>query len=153
MLTCMMGLDDKYFSEFQAAYFTYRLYRPELLQNKFLFVCDGHQHGKEFWSDEIRSVVGLDLDFDVLCWRMPNVKQRFKMLNGLSFAPSMAVDTDWFLKLDCDSYCSESDLPLWEDDWFRHDTPFVASPWSYTKPASYIDKLEDWSQSVDMLLV
>ena len=151
LITCVMGLDDRYFAEFQAAWVTYRIHRPQLLENRWLFVCDGNAHGAEFWEAEIRSVVGRSVQFDVLVWTMQNVSQREKMLNGLSFGPTMCVETDWFVKIDCDSYCIGSDRPLWDESWFRSDVPFVASPWGYTKPARMIDDLESWSKNVSLL--
>ncbi|MBN8627381.1 MAG: hypothetical protein J0M17_18035 [Planctomycetes bacterium] len=90
-------------------------------------------------------------DVKILLWNLPGVSQREKMLSGLVFA-ARNIRTPWYLKLDVDVLAEP--CPEWlKEEWFHADrdgrTPrFVASPWSYTKPASWIPALETWGDRV-----
>ncbi len=69
------------------------------------------------------------------------------MLTGLVFA-AQEVETPWYLKIDTDVVATP--CRRWLDPrWFEPDAKgrpcaFIASPWSYTKPAEWIDRLEEW---------
>jgi hypothetical protein len=85
-------------------------------------------------------------------WDLPNVCQREKMLNGFVFGPASSVRTPWYLKLDTDSAAVAHGDWL-QMQWFVPSDDgkppvFVTSPWSYTKPADAIERLDAWAESV-----
>ena len=147
--TTVVGVDDRYIKELAVVWPNWRRYRPEIMSNPLLFICDGDVGNKQGWEESLRKIVG-DVGFSVETWSQKGVSQREKMLNALSIVPSYAVDTDWFLKIDCDSFAVDSGKWI-DESWFDANPAFVASPWGYTKPPKMLADCERWSESVPVL--
>ena len=79
--------------------------------------------------------------------------QRERMLTGFVHVPAKFGTTPFWCKIDTDAICLER-KPLWEPEWFEWDQEkhlplaFVASPWSYSKPAEQPGQLDAWGDTV-----
>jgi len=60
------------------------------------------------------------------------------------------VDTEWYLKLDTDTWATEN--KEWRfPEWFQDDVVFTSSSWGYTKPAQFIHDLDEWAKGIPEL--
>lgn len=145
--TIIVGLDAAHLREFQLSYPTWIKNKPELRDCPLLAVCDFGELELEFmrlnFSEWPTHTGGVTLCHRSLLPRCQN--QREKMLTALALLPSK-IQTKYFLKLDTDTLATEPGgwLP---DHLFRDDMAFIASPWSYTKPASALETLDRWAAS------
>lgn len=77
-------------------------------------------------------------------WDMPNVTDhREKMLSAFVFGTAEHVKTDYWLKLDSDSFAT-NDKPLFSEDMKQF--AFCGHKWSYSRP-DHIKKLDEWAKS------
>lgn len=148
--TTIVGVDEKYVKELGVVWKNWALYRSEITTNPIVFVCDGDAGDYSSWKSTIGKIVG-DTEFRIELWSQPEVSQREKMLNGLSIVPSYAIDTEWFLKVDCDAFAVSHEQNWFKDDWFSGSPCFVSSGWGYTKPARMLWECEQWSLGVPWL--
>lgn len=150
--TTIVGVDEHHVKELELVWPTWKRFKPELLQNPLLVVCDGSIPVSD-WNCKLRFLDHSDMRR--VQWEMPDCSQREKMLNGITFAVSNYVQTPWFLKLDTDTVATEE--KRWIDpEWFsvneQDEYPvFVSHPWGYTKPPEAIDILDRWAQQVPQL--
>ena len=70
---------------------------------------------------------------------------REKMLNAFVFGTAEHVKTDYWLKMDCDSYAT-NDKPLISEDMKQY--AFCGYKWRYSRP-EHIRKLDEWAKSHD----
>ena len=79
-------------------------------------------------------------------WDMPEITDhREKMLNAFVFGTAEHVKTDYWLKMDCDSYAT-NDKPLISEDMKQY--AFCGHKWRYSRP-EHIRKLDEWAKSHD----
>jgi len=142
--TTVIGLDEKYLNAFGKVWPNWSRHRSEIAANPIVFVCDSEAGSSEDWYDVVGGIVGDEVEFRIEPWTMSGVSQREKMLTGLFVVPTYAVNTDWFLKLDCDSVAMRGGEWI-SDEWFEDNPAFIASPWGYTKPGRFIRQCEEWS--------
>jgi hypothetical protein len=109
-------------------------------------------------SDEVADILSGHKDVTYYHWPMGGATyeadksigkfgdaQRYKMLAGFVFVPSMFVQTKYWLKLDLDVVATGVDD--WIDpDWFEEAPAIVAHPWGYTKPANQMIQLDEWAR-------
>lgn len=147
--TTVVAVDAEHVAEWERTWPTWRRHRPEILARPLLVICDGAITN---WR---RRLAFLDHpDYRTVTWNGPGATQREKMLASLVFIPARELTTPWYLKLDTDAVAIGSGPP--EPSWFAPDEDgrvpaFVASPWSYTKPAGALDVLERWADGVEAL--
>ena len=146
--TTVVGVDARHCRELRTVWPTWEALRPEILQHPLVLVCDGAagEHQWHRWLSFIEHP-----DSRIRCWNMPGVGQREKMLTGLVLGTAEHVRTPWYLKLDTD-VAAVRPADWLQPGWFRPDDQgrepaFVASPWSYTKPADAIRRLDDWGDA------
>lgn len=142
--TTIVGVDDAHAAELKLVWPTWRRHRPEILRQPLLLMCDAVRDAK-YWKNALRFVDHPDKRIEL--WDQPHVEQREKMLSSLVFG-TRHVDTPWYLKLDTDAAAVAPGAWL-DSRWFNpdaagHSPVFVSSPWSYTKPADTIDRLDTW---------
>ncbi|MBL9090228.1 MAG: class I SAM-dependent methyltransferase [Planctomycetaceae bacterium] len=149
--TTIVGVDDEHLEEWRLTWPTWRKNRAALLERPLLVVCDA-KHSEAEWRERLEFVDHPQKQ--LLLWDLPGVGQREKMLTGLVRAVE-TVKTPWFLKLDVDVVAEPHVQPIAED-WFKADAHgqapvFVTAPWAYTKPAVWIDQLQNWATNIDEL--
>lgn len=147
--TTVVGCDARYCKQFAMVWPTWRRYKPEILASPLLVVCDAAAGGQSWWR---RRLDWLDHpDWRVVLWDWPGrqagrsdaVSQRERMLSAFVYAPCEHVQTRYWLKLDTDAVATAPGA--WFDrEWFAGSPALVSSPWPYTKPGVWIDRLEEW---------
>lgn len=76
-------------------------------------------------------------------WDMPEIEEhREKMLSAFVFGTAEHVTTDFWLKMDADSYATD-DRPIISEDMKQY--AFCGHKWSYSKP-EHIKKLDEWAK-------
>lgn len=79
-------------------------------------------------------------------WSMDNVdSHREEMLSAFVFGTAENVQTDYWLKLDADSYATD-DRPFIDDSMKQYD--FCGHKWGYSRP-EHIKKLDEWAKGHD----
>lgn len=150
--TTIIAVDEHHVKELQLVWPTWKCYKPELIRNPLLVVCDGDISVPE-WNRKLQFLDHPDMHR--VQWNMSDVSQREKMLNGITFAAAKYVHTPWFLKLDTDAVATkESDWV--QRQWFSPNDAgefpvFISQPWGYTKPPDAIDKLDQWARTIPEL--
>jgi len=118
-------------------------YRPELLQRPLIIARDA-------------PIAPAELDF----LEHPNMRsyawnydgdQRRKMLASFVLLAPRVVQTPWFLKLDTDVIATQANASWCSEDLIAGSPAFVSNPWGYTKPATAINTLDDWGDTVPEL--
>ncbi len=150
--TTVVGVDREHAEELRLVWPTWKAFRPELLDNPLLLVCDGTV-SRERWNCELSFLDHPDRRIER--WNMAGTGQREKMLTGLVLMPAAHVETPWYLKIDTDTLADGSSNWL-RSEWFLPDErgrrpAFVTNPWGYTKPADAIQRLDDWADTIPEL--
>ena len=150
--TTIVGVDEHHVKELELVWTTWKRFKPEIMQNPLLIVCDASLSVSE-WNCKLKFLDHPDMRR--VQWAMPGCPQREKMLNGITFAVASYVQTPWYLKLDTDTVATEE--KKWIDpEWFRANEygeypVFVSHPWGYTKPPEAIDTLDQWAKQIPQL--
>lgn len=147
-ITIVTGIDIGYIDKLLATYETWKHFKPEVLKMPMRVVYDTATlalDGRRM--RRLAKAARRQADFQFVPWEGEYPSQREKMLTALTFAPTTDVPTPWYLKIDADTVATRT--AKWIDDaWFEEkdgETPaFVTNPWNYTKPASFITRLQDW---------
>jgi len=78
-------------------------------------------------------------------WEMKNAENhREEMLSAFVYGPARDVKTEFWMKLDADSYAINN-KPLIEDFMKKYDA-FIGHKWSYSRP-EHIKKLDEWAKN------
>jgi hypothetical protein len=143
--TLVVAIDKYNLNRLKYSYLTWCNYKKEIRSCPLVIIYD---------SDQVnpKECTFLDERQDVkFCpWNDPNNiynSQREKMLTSFIVIPPDVVETEWFLKLDTDTYAT-NDSPWIDEKWFD-DVVIVSNPWGYTKPANAIDILDEWGDKID----
>ena len=151
-LTLVVAFDEEYVEKLRQSWPTWMRFRPWLREVPAVLI---HDAALDLASIEL-NFLGDHRDIRFVPWSMPDAKtQRERMLTSLVHVPAREVQTDWYLKLDADSYATK--VTKWVyDKWFSPTDDgiapvYVSSPWGYTKPPNAIAKLDDWGDGVDEL--
>ena len=79
----------------------------------------------------------------IIEWDMPYVEDhREKMLSAFVFGTAEYVKTDYWLKLDADSYATDY-RPLYDESYKEY--AFCGHRWGYSRP-DHIQKLDEWAK-------
>lgn len=150
--TTVVAVDEPHLAELKLVWPTWRRFRPEILDNPLLLICDGTV-SLDRWKRHVRFIDHPNARF--VLWKMPHVSQREKMLTAFVHCVARHVSTPWHLKLDTDTVAVEKGSwlqPAWllPDEAGRRPV-FISHAWGYTKPAKAIDILEAWGDSLPEL--
>jgi len=156
--TTIVALDDDHLPELAAVWPTWVKFRPEILQQPLLLMCDEYTAPGNLWWTQITDWWREQLQFvwqdhpkaRIAFWGQPHVTpdglpQRERALTALVFGTAH-VRTPWYLKLDTDVVATSPGKWI-DDSWFAGNPVFVTSPWGYTKPANAIQALDDWGDT------
>lgn len=150
--TLVVGVDAHHLRQLARVWPTWIKHKPSLLEHPVVAFYDNTVNEEELatvlkepcekgklatiswpWVDVDYNGNGFDK------WSNP---QREKMLSGFVHVGAI-VRTPYWLKLDTDVVAVSTDD--WIDpEWFVGNPAIVAQPWSYTKPADQILKLDEW---------
>jgi len=144
--TTIIAVDNAHVEELKLSAPTWAKLKPDILQNPVLVMrdlsCDHAFILDVLWGKcNFNSKITF-IDWD---WR-PDLPQRERMLTAFVHA-SRHVKTPWYLKLDTDCL-AVAPGPVYRDEWFENDPVIVSSPWSYSKPADAIQRLDDWGDTL-----
>jgi hypothetical protein len=158
-ITLLTAIDAGYIDKLLATYETWTHFHPEVTRMPMIVLHDAEQlvpHGPRMRRLARMAARAKQADFRYVAWDGEYETQREKMLTGLTFAPELQVQTPWYLKIDADTVATKR-CEWIQDEWFEpikyHDTlslppAFVTNPWHYTKPAEFLDRLDDWGDDV-----
>ena len=145
----VVAVDVEHLKQLEIVWPTWRLFRPEILDQPIIVICDGALPVAE-WSERLAFLQHSNCT--IVLWHMASVSQRDKMLNGLVFKTAEMVKTEWYLKLDTDAAAVQKAnwiQPLWFEPNDEGAKPvFVTNPWGYTKPPDAIEQLDRWGDTV-----
>ncbi len=152
--TTVVGVDRKHLLQLHHTWPTWRKHKPMLLDHPMLVFYDR----REVSVDRIRATVDHP-KVTMISWPPGPQEfeaeedgkwgrsQRYKMLAGFVHAPARYVQTDYWLKIDTDTIATG--MNDWIDEqWFDDSPVIVASPWSFTKPADQMMKLDEWANKI-----
>jgi len=151
--TTMIGVDVEHLEELRVVWPTWMKHRPEIAQNRMVVIMDDDvlldTETGGYYSDPAEAIPFVDhprmtikvVNREKSIWK----KQREFMLSHFITTAPKLVKTKWFLKLDTDVVAAHGGK-WWDEEWFRGDTAFVASPWGYTKPAWGMGMLDSWAE-------
>lgn len=153
--TVVLGVDDKHLRQLSWTLPTWRRHKPSLMDRPWVVFYDRFELGMDRLSAVLNFV---PTRVDLIPWPPDGVEydgdpgdkwtdpQRTKMLSGFVHVAAAHVRTPWWLKLDCDVVATGQDD--WIDPaWFEGDPAIVSHGWSFTKPPTQMDDLDDWAMA------
>lgn len=156
-ITLFIVVDEQHEKELRLTMPTWVKFRPEMIGMPVLLMYDSdwYSSNQQALNDFVQFVNNLGfLDIRVVPWNMKADSQREKMLSAFVLG-STEIKTEWYLKMDTDALATMPGDWL-QDEWFLQSQDgrlpvFITSPWGYTKPAEFIERLEDWGDGVEGL--
>lgn len=156
-ITGVVAIDAKTIRQLELSHLTWHKFHPEMREWPWLVVYDCEQ----ITADTAQQVADTLSRKDGLTLRWPldgrqYETQREKMLTAFVSAVPFAVETQFWMKLDCDSICVRP-CENWIDlDWFTadahgHYNAWIASSWPYTKAKGGGGTLIDWCNSMELV--
>lgn len=147
-VTVIVSLDKQHVDEFKWCYPTWKRYRPQMELMPMVIVCDTLIVSEDEWYEILEPI--LQRPFVVSSWDNddmyhPEADQRENMLTALVAASTYSVNTDWYMKIDADTYCREYSDEWFDSDWFDKKYSYIAPRWGYTKPAQMLYSCEEWA--------
>jgi hypothetical protein len=84
-----------------------------------------------------------DNDVELIKWEMEEYEStRELMLSAFVLGTSQHVKSDYWVKLDCDSYFTD-DSDVFTQEHFDYD--MYGQSWGYTKPRKWLAKMDQWA--------
>ena len=154
--TVVLGVDASHIIHLKTVFPNWLEKKPSTFKDKLVVVFyDGHGYDDCPYFNDLLDIVSIHRQTLLMPWPHRGVKyesdptsrfgraQRYKMLSGFVHVPAAVVETEYWLKLDLDVVATGNDR--WIDErWFDGNPAIVSSPWSYTKPANQMLKLDQW---------
>jgi lipopolysaccharide biosynthesis glycosyltransferase len=135
-VTIVTACDEKYVEILQHTYPNWRKYKNIDKYQVMVFV-----NGMDL-NDERLDFLKLP-NVKLIPWKMENAEShREEMLSAFVFGVAENVKTDYWMKLDADSYATNY-VPLIDEDMKRY--AFCGHKWSYSK-VDHIKKLDEWAK-------
>jgi len=134
-VTIVTACDEKYIEFLRLTFPNWRKYKNIDKHPVIVFV-----HGMDL-DDERLNFLKLK-NVTLIPWSFPEAKDhREEMLSAFVFGTAENVKTDYWLKLDADSYAT-NDKPLYEEDMKKF--AYCGHRWSYSRP-DHIRGLDEWA--------
>lgn len=136
-VTIVTACDENYVDILRETFANWRKYKSIDDHPVIVFV-----HGMEEGDSRLEF---LNLpNVKIVPWSMENAdSHREEMLSAFVFGPAEHVETNYWLKLDADSYAT-NDTPFIDDDMKRY--AFCGHKWSYSK-VEHIEQLDTWAKT------
>ncbi len=152
-VTCV-AIDFAHMNEFRLASQTWRKNRPEIWSNPLLLFADAGSGGEApgWWVRWAKRVCDHPQISVVGVHDVPGSTQRHRMLSSLVYGPAEYVQSEWFIKIDCDTLCLKAEN-TWHPNWFVEKDPynFVTASWGYTKGKEKWARLKAWAATIPQL--
>jgi len=142
--TVVVALDANHAAEFAETLRSWKHFRPELWRRPWVLLCD--REGLLSYFAPLNLLVSPNTRV-VPVSNVCGLSQRDFMLGSLVTELPRHIDTPYWLKFDSHTIATSSDQWLFTED-FQHTPGIVAPPWGYTKPALWIDRLDNWASIV-----
>jgi len=82
-------------------------------------------------------------DIELIKWEMEEYDStRELMLSAFVYGPAKHVQTDHWVKLDCDSYFTDTE-DVFKEEHFDYD--MYGQSWGYSKPRRWLIKMDEWA--------
>ncbi len=161
--TTVVAADGKYGPQLQHSVPTWRRFRPELWEHPLVFIADS-----EWLSGRDARLYAHEVfahnDISVVEWPTEDYSnvsfgsQRERMLTAHVVVPPRIVESQYWLKLDCDAIAT-SNATWTRRRWFRPDhagrrAAAIASRWGYTKTTDgrpWTTVLDDWGDTTELV--
>ena len=156
-ITVIVGIDQATSRQLLISAPTWKRHRPEMWTWPWVIFYDWQApdglHRDDVWK--IAQHLGLN-DVKIVSWPIHILRtdlpqyetQREKMVTGFVYVPESAVETEWCVKIDCDSVASGGKpWPLME--WFENDNVLIASGWGYTKNKGGGGTIQEWAEKLE----
>ena len=150
--TLTTAIDKYHLNELLKVWPTWIDNKKEIQSCPILIVYDANQIEEQDLNN-LSELFKHNKSFSLVPWKPEENKyqnQREKMLTALTILPPRLVKTEWFLKIDTDTYAI-NDSEWIQDDWFKDDVCFVTNRWGYTKPANALETLDNWADNIEGL--
>ena len=136
-VTIVTACDEKYVEFLRLTYPNWRKYKKIDNYPVMVFV-----HGMKL-NDERLNFLKLP-NVKLVPWSFPEAKgdHREEMLSAFVFGTAENIKTDYWLKLDADSYAI-NDKPLYNEDMKKF--AYCGHKWGYSRP-EHIKKLDEWAK-------
>jgi lipopolysaccharide biosynthesis glycosyltransferase len=135
-VTIVTACDEKYVDFLRVTFPNWRKYKNIDKHPVIVFV-----NGMEL-SDERLDFLRLS-NVTMIPWSFPQAEDhREEMLSAFVFGTAKHVKTDYWLKLDADSYAT-NEKPLYTEDMKRY--AYCGHRWGYSRP-DHIKKLDEWAK-------
>jgi len=144
--TTVVAVDERHLREFSLSYQTWERNCRPILQNPLLILADGTEC-RGWWESKFAKFMQHPNCKVVAVPLIPGSTQRHRMLSALIHGPAEHVDTEWYLKLDTDTWCMTPVDDWAPDEWFDSGYVAVSHRWNYTKPASMYRDLLLWAET------
>ena len=140
--TTVIAVDNNYIEQLQIVWGTWKRFRPELFDHPMVVIyaaeCDVYRDRPK-WMDHP--------DMSFISWPVYDgfIDQRDRMLSAFVRAAPQMVSTEWWLKLDCDTYATKHHgrwIPRRDE---MEGMAFAGPRWRYTKPAWQMMELDNWA--------
>lgn len=167
-ITVVLGVDANYLPQLAVSCLTWAKFQPWLLDRPWIVFYDYASLTKQAIADAFAPVRNSNA-IVLVPWPVHKIKhasQKEKMLAGFVHIPPETVQTEWWMKIDCDAICT-GDAPPPNPEWFLRDSiqvkeagpgprlemhpgapVIVGTPWNYTKPQNQMHVLDDWGDTV-----
>jgi hypothetical protein len=136
--TIVTACDEYYVDILQVTYPNWKKYKKIDKYPVIVFV-----NGMDEKTDPRLEFLRKEKNVKLIPWDMPNAEsQREKMLHAFVVGASEHVKTDYWLKLDADSYATDDRLFVTEE---MKKYKFCGHKWGYSRPY-HIKKLDEWAK-------
>lgn len=152
--TTVVGVDESHLRQLACSWPTWKRFKPSLLERPMLIFCDWRQLKLE----DVLAVVDHP-KLQIVAWPpcenieyegTPGDKwsdpQRYRMLAGFVHVPAILVQTRYWLKIDTDVIATGNDDWI-KPEWFNGWPAIVSHPWSFSRPADQMLKLDRWAEA------
>jgi hypothetical protein len=135
-VTIVTACDEKYVEFLRLTYPNWRKYKNIDKHPVIIFV-----HGMDLNDERLDFLKRKNVT--LVPWSFPEADDhREEMLSAFVFGTAEHVKTDYWLKLDADSYAT-NDKPLYSDDMKQY--AYCGHRWSYSRP-QHIRDLDEWAK-------
>jgi hypothetical protein len=158
--TLVVGCDERTQEQLRGTWPTWRRYRPELLNQPMVVICDARlSPDPDWWRKRLHWLDHPAWRPFLWDWPAPDdgitreVSQRERMLTAF-IRVARVISTAWYLKIDTDVVATAGGpviLPEWVAKTDEGVPALVASAWGYTKPGDFVDDLQDWADKLPQL--
>jgi len=136
--TIVTACDEYYVDILRLTFANWRKYKKIDGYPVIVFV-----HGMDVQKDPRLDFLRLP-NVQMIPWKMENAENhREEMLSAFVFGTAEHVKTDYWLKLDADSYAT-NDTPFITEKMKQY--AFCGHKWGYTKPYQFIEILDNWAK-------